>query len=148
MTECYIAGFGDASKIAYCACVYLVCKLDSGLTQVSLLASKTRVAPIKELTIPRLELMSARILAQLASKVKATLGSELKIDDVKLWLDSKTALCWIKNGLEWKQFVSHRVREILKLTDKHSWGHVASEQNPADLGSRGRLTSELKTDGL
>ena len=59
----YLHGFGDASKRAYCAVVYLVTIIGSK-TCVKLLASKTRVAPIKVLSIPRLELMAARILAQ------------------------------------------------------------------------------------
>ena len=122
VVECYLHGFGDACKRAYCAVVYLVCKLDSGVTRVSLLASKTRVAPIKELTIPRLELMSGRIFAQLVHKVRTALESELRLNGTRLWLDSN-ALCWIKNNGEWKQLVSHRVKEILKLSDRQNWGH-------------------------
>ena len=90
------------------------------MTRVSLLASKTRVAPIKELTIPRLELMSGRILAQLVHKVRTASESELRLNGTRLWLDSKTALCWIKNNGEWKQFVGHGVKEILKLSDRQN----------------------------
>lgn len=75
-----------------------------GKTRVRLVASKTRVAPLKELSIPRLELMSARILAQLMDTIRVALQSQLEIDGVKFWLDSKTALSWIQNKGEWKQF--------------------------------------------
>ena len=60
----YLHGFGDASNLAYCAVVYFVYESGTG-TYVKMLTSKTRVAPLKPLMIPRLELMSARILASL-----------------------------------------------------------------------------------
>ena len=78
-TEYYLHGFGDASKKAYCAMVYFVYRTKNGETRVRLVASKTRVAPLKELSIPRLELMSARILAQLMHTVKNALQSQLKV---------------------------------------------------------------------
>ena len=104
-------GFGDASKIAYSAVIYLVCQTTMG-TYVKLVASKTRIAPLKQLTIPRLELMSAKILVTLMSAVKAALKSQVNIDSVHYWLDSQTALYWINDSSEWKQFVQHRVNEI------------------------------------
>ena len=67
-----------------------------------------------------------------------------EIDEVKYWLDSKTALYWIYNNGEWKNFVQHRVNEILKRTRKEDWGHVAGVDNPADLGSRGVTASHLR----
>ena len=70
LTECYLHGFGDASKKAYCAMVYFVYRTDDGQTHARLITSKTRVAPLKELSIPRLELMSVRILAQLMNTVR------------------------------------------------------------------------------
>lgn len=148
VTECYLHGFGDASKKAYCAMVYLVYRTEDGRTHVRLVASKTRVAPLKELSIPRLELMSARILAQLMNTIKNALQSQLKIDGVRFWLDSKTALSWIQNKGEWKQFVRHRVNEILKLTVKGDWAYCSTEENPSDLGSRGVTASQLKKDEL
>ena len=109
-----------------------------------MICSKSRVAPLKTLTIPRLELMSAKLLAQLMHTVRKALGQEIQISQVKYWLDSKTALCWIQNRGEWKQFVHHRVNEILKLTSKIEWQHCPGEQNPADIGSRGMGPTELK----
>ncbi|XP_078366089.1 uncharacterized protein LOC144650313 [Oculina patagonica] len=92
--------------------------------------------------------MSARILAQLMQTVKNALESQLEISGTKYWLDSKTALCWIQNRGEWKQFVRHRVNEILKLSHKKDWGHCPGEENPADIGSRGALGSRLKNEKL
>ena len=148
VTECYLHGFGDASKKAYCAMVYFVYRTKDGKAHVRLVAGKTRVAPLKELSIPRLELMSARILAQLMHTVKNALQSQVKLDGVRFWLDSKTALSWIQNKGEWNQFVRHRVNEILKLTDKEDWAYCSTEENPADLGSRGVLASQLKENQL
>ena len=145
--SCSLHGFGDASKIAYSAVIYLVCQTTMG-TYVKLVASKTRIAPLKQLTIPRLELMSAKILVTLMSAVKAALKSQVNIDSVHYWLDSQTALYWINDSSEWKQFVQHRVNEILKLSSKSEWGHVSGVDNPADLGSRGVPATMLKDSRL
>ena len=102
-----------------------------------LIASKSRVAPLKKLTMPRLELMSATLLARLVHTVKSALKLHLEISRTTYWLDSKTALCWIQNQGEWKQFVRHRVNEILQLSKKHDWRHCPGEDNVADIGSRG-----------
>lgn len=148
VTECYLHGFGDASTKAYCAVVYLVYVLDDGSRHVKLLASKTRVAPLKQLTIPRLELMSAVILTQLVETVKNALSAQLDIKGVTYWLDSKTALCWIQNRGEWKQFVRHRVNSILGKTEMKYWRHCPGEYNPADIGSRGTSADALKKNKL
>ncbi len=144
---CSLHGFADASVKAYCAIVYFVCEL-GGSFSVELLTSKTRVAPLKMQTIPRLELMSGRILARLMDTVKTALEGEVEVKEVILWLDSKTALYWINNAGEWKQFVRHRVNEILQLTNKEQWRHCPGEMNPADLGSRGVRAEKLKGSRL
>ncbi|XP_046860977.1 uncharacterized protein LOC124454216 [Xenia sp. Carnegie-2017] len=139
----FLHGFGDASKRAYCAVVYLVV-LNGNDVRVKLIASKTRVAPMKELSIPRLELMAARILAHLMSAVRKALESEYNFEGVKYWTDSMTVLYWIVNSGNWKQFVQHKVDEILRLSSKTEWSHCPGKENPADLGSRGVLMTELK----
>ena len=145
--RCSLHGFADASVKAYCAVVYFVSEL-CGAYNIELLTSKTRVAPNKSHTIPRLELMSGRILAQLMSSVKHALGSEVEIIETYFWLDSKTALCWIYNRGEWNKFVRHRVNEILNLSRKEDWNHCPGEDNPADVGSRGTVASKLKDNTL
>ena len=92
--------------------------------------------------------MSARVLAVLMSNVIEALSSIIKIERVRYWLDSKTALYWVYNNGEWKQWVQFRVAEILKLTEMEQWGHVAGKDNPADIGSRGVTASYLKTCNL
>lgn len=145
--NCSLHGFADASKKAYCAVVYFVCEAYGAFT-VTLLTSKTRVAPLKTQTIPRLELMSGRVLAKLMETVQNALKEEVEIKGSRMWLDSKTALWWINNRGEWKQFVRQRVNEILRITRKEDWAHCPGEQNPADVGSRGELASGLKENKL
>ena len=140
-------GFGDASQKSYCAVVYLVIETAKGVYS-KILCAKTRVAPLKNLSIPRLELMSARILVTLVDAVRQAIQSEINIDTVRYWLDSKTALYWIQNNNEWKTFVQHRVNEILSLSKKEEWGHVPGVENPADLGTRGVTAKYLKESEL
>ena len=140
-------GFGDASQKAYCAVVYLVYRTNEGIS-TKLMCSKSRVAPLKNLSIPRLELLSARILAVLMSNVIKALESQFSISRVRYWLDSKTALYWVYNQGEWKQWVQFRVAEILKLSQKDEWNHVSGSENPTDLGSRGVSSSFLSQSKL
>ena len=104
------------------------------------------MAPIKPKSIPRLELMAGRILAALMDTVQKAIN--LEIHSTHLWLDSYTALCWIANHQEWKQFVKARVNEILSLTTENQWRHCPSEDNPADIGSRGMNATELEKSEL
>ena len=89
-------GFADASGKAYCATVYIVCETSMG-THSTLLCSKTRIAPLKSLSIPRLELMAARILVTLMNTVRKALSKQTKIDEVRYWSDSMTVLYWLQN---------------------------------------------------
>ena len=132
-----LEGFGDASTSAYAAVIYLVIR-SPNRTQVQLIASKTRVAPLKQQTIPRLELLAALILARLATRIKTTLEQCLVVSRIRCWTDSKNVLYWIKGkNKEWKQFVNHRVAEIRQLLPTDVWAHVPGVENPADLASRG-----------
>ena len=80
--------------------------------------------------------------------VKNALSSQIKFDKARYWLGSMTALFWIYNNAEWKQFVQHRVNEILTLTNKEDWGHVPGTDNPADIGPRGVSALFLKSSNL
>lgn len=93
-------------------------------TSTQFLCAKTRVAPVKKVTIPRLELLSALLLARLISTVKQALEPELRLGDPTCHTDSQVALCWIKGrDKEWKQFVENRVLEIRELVPVSSWRH-------------------------
>ena len=127
--------------------VYLVLETSSGNYPV-LLTSKTRVAPLAKQSIPRLELLSGVILARLASSVKEALQSQVQIDKTYLWLDSKTAIYWIKGSNELKQFVQNRVNKVLLRTEELMWNHCPGTENPADTGSQGESAFKLKGSQL
>ena len=93
-------------------CFYLRFETETN-TYSHLLCSKTRVAPLKKVTIPRLELLSALLLARLISTITNALESEIELAKPTCHTDSQVALCWIKwVDQEWKQFVQNRVVEI------------------------------------
>ena len=108
------------------------------------MTSKTRVAPLKRLSTPCLELKAVWILATLSDTVKGALINQLDISDTVLWFDIMTALIWINNKGEWKQFVKHRVEEILKTTTSDQWRYCPTHDNPSDVGTRG--TDPVKFD--
>ena len=100
--------FSDASEKAYSGVVYLRMQDSNGLIHTSLVASKTRVAPIKRITIPRLELNGALILAQLLSHCKKVL--DLPLSSVHAWTDSTIVLAWIRgNPHRFKVYVGNRI---------------------------------------
>ena len=105
-----IYGFCDSSLDAYAAVVYVRVVFLSNGVQVTYLIAKTRVAPLKRLTILRLELMATHTLAKLASYVISCLKGTIEINNVCLWSDSKVALSWIaKPRTRWKIFIRNRV---------------------------------------
>ena len=133
--------FADASETAYGACAYLVVTIDAASSS-HLVCSKSRVAPLKALTIPRLELCAALVAARLAHKLNSTLN--LPIERTCLWSDSTVVLAWIaRPPRDFKPFVAARVSEIMELTSDYKWMHVPSKANPADLLSRGSTPRDL-----
>ena len=131
-------GFSDASKDAYGAVVYMRVERESGKVDCNIIASKSRVAPLKGETIPRLELLSALILARLMNTVKVALKEVVEINRTVYWLDSQIALWWIfGTDKEFNQFVQHRVIEIRKLSNPEDWRYCPTDLNPADYVSRG-----------
>ncbi|GFT35117.1 uncharacterized protein TNCV_352571 [Trichonephila clavipes] len=131
-TELHV--FVDASKGSYAGCVFARSIVDSRVS-VILVRAKTSVAPLKLLSIPRLELMACCVGARLVHFIlKALNMPDLK---VTLWSDSTTALCWIKEYGNWSVFVANRVKEIRQLTQIQSWKYVPGNMNIADLLSRG-----------
>lgn len=128
--------FCDASLVAYGSATYIQSISELGHTTVNLLCAKSRVSPIKSLTMPRLELCGALVASQLYDKVTRSLS--LHIDDAFFWTDSTIVLAWVKTPPNLlKTFVSNRVSEIQTKTDQTKWFHVSSSDNPADLLSRG-----------
>lgn len=142
-TEIEMHGFCDASERAYGACVYLRSRDNQTGYTVKLLSAKSRVAPLKRVTLPRLELLGAVLLAQLVSTLRQQLP--LKLSSIIYWSDSQITLSWIRaSASRWKTFVANRVTLIQELTNISDWHYVKSKSNPADILSRGCYPSQLR----
>ncbi|XP_015189698.1 PREDICTED: uncharacterized protein LOC107073524 [Polistes dominula] len=140
-------GFSDASQFAMAAVVYLVVNSPSTGAKVSLICSRTKVSPLKRLTIPRLELSAALLLSTLMNHVCATLN--MIINKTILWTDSKVTLTWIKaHPSRWKDYVRNRVNKIQELSRDAHWRYVSGTSNPADCASRGITTDQLEKHSL
>ena len=128
--------FADASGDAFGTCAYARWQLRSGEFDVCLIAAKSRVAPIKSLIIPRLELQGAMLASRLLKAIKEE--TRLNFEQKVFFLDSKIVLAWIcSEARRFKSFVSIRVGEIQKSSDPAQWRHVPGELNVADEVSRG-----------
>ncbi|GFT87924.1 uncharacterized protein TNCV_800171 [Trichonephila clavipes] len=139
-------GFADASTAAYGAVLYAQSISEEDVS-TRLLCSKSRVAPVKPITIPRLELCACVLLSQLLEKVLHSLT--LPIQQIMLWTDSNIVLAWIQRSPEQlKTFIGNRIKIIQRLTQNCQWNHVSSNENPADLISRGVNASDISSKQL
>lgn len=135
-------GFSDASQQGYGACVYVRSEWRSGKITVKLLTSKSRVAPLKSITMPRLELLGNLLLSRLVKSVVVALEKELSFDKILFWTDSTITLSWIKaTSKEFVPFVENRLKEIRNNSDAGNWNYVNTEKNPADLITRWGITT-------
>lgn len=140
-------GFSDASIHAYAAVVYSRIVQDDHTYTISLIAAKSKVAPIKQVTLPRLELCGAHLLTKLLRKIQADLNNANTTSFA--WCDSTIVLQWLQghpNRL--KTYVANRVSDILEYGDIKRWRHVSSKDNPADCVTRGLDATSLKTHSL
>ncbi|XP_062715106.1 uncharacterized protein LOC134291407 [Aedes albopictus] len=141
-------GFCDASEAAYGACLYLRCESPDGSVTVRLITSKSRVAPLEDLSrkkkkqsIPRLELSSALLLSHLYEKFRSSVHVSA---NVYFWTDSMIVKCWLSSlPSRWQMFVANGVSEIQHITKSGVWNHVAGADNPADIVSRGMTPAQL-----
>ncbi|GFW58208.1 integrase catalytic domain-containing protein [Trichonephila clavipes] len=135
-----LKALADEEKAEFPDAADVICN-DSYMDDI-LAGDKSRVAHLKTLTIPRLEVSVALLLSRLVKKVVPIL--ELPIHKIWLWTDTTIALSWIKTEPhKLKTFVSNRVVEIQTLSKDSHWKHVSSKNNPVDLISRGCNVDEL-----
>ncbi|XP_011859203.1 PREDICTED: uncharacterized protein LOC105556723 [Vollenhovia emeryi] len=137
------------------AAVIYISVHDSNGATFSLVCSKTKVAPLKRLSIPRLELTAALLLSRLMQYVKATLNMD--VTATHMWTESLATLSWItsvkgswirSHTSRWKDFVRHRVAQIEGLTPAAHWRYIPRTSNPADGASRGLTTAQLQNHSL
>ena len=137
--------FADASEVAFGAAAYWTFETQDHSYQSSLIFGKTRLAPIKPLTIPRLELQAA----VMAVRMSQTIQKELDVmpSQITYWTDSTTVLSYIKSqGTRFHTFVANRVAEIKEASDPETWRHVPGRLNVADDCSRGLSAQDLLQD--
>ncbi|XP_046963330.1 uncharacterized protein LOC124532468 [Vanessa cardui] len=128
-------GFSDASNIAYAAVVYCRIIDSSGEIHSHLITAKSKVAPIKQISIPRLELCGSLLVTKLLIEVAEVMN--IPKADIHAWTDSSVVLAWLSDHpSRWKTYVANRTSEILSLMDSTQWAHVQSKDNPADIASR------------
>ncbi|XP_034179509.2 uncharacterized protein LOC117603975 [Osmia lignaria lignaria] len=140
--EIQLHGFCDASEKGYGACFYIRSTNKVNNHLVGLVCAKSRVAPIKTISLPRLELCAAKLLANLYKSVVEALN--LRFNKINFYSDSTIALNWIKTSPHiLKTFEANRVSEIQTLTDRDNWYHVSTNDNPADFISRGQNPSDF-----
>ncbi|XP_058816165.1 uncharacterized protein LOC131679452 [Topomyia yanbarensis] len=135
--------FVDAGKDGMAAVSFLRI-VKNGNISCSLVTAKTRVAPLKLTSIPRLELQAAVIGARLARTVIETLG--MRLTKKVYWSDSRDVLCWINSHRRRDQFVGFRVAEILETTEAREWRYVPSRLNVADDATKWNTLPDLSVE--
>ena len=142
-----VVTFVDASLQAYGTVVYLQCVYNDATASNRLVASKCKVAPLKPMTVPRLELAGAVLGLRLTQHLTVVL--RLPMQSVTFYSDSMDVLWWIRgHGRSFRPFVANRIGEIQMVTEPSQWQHVPTEENPADLCTRGATPDELLTNSL
>ena len=137
--------FCDASQYAFGAVAYIRTMMPDGRTSCSLAMSKTRVAPLKQISIVRLELQAAVLGVRLANLILKELG--VKTERVVFWTDSTVVLQYVKNdSRRFHTFVANRVAEIRESSHPDQWRHVPSSLNAADVCSRGASVRDLSSN--
>ncbi|XP_065094958.1 uncharacterized protein LOC135715992 [Ochlerotatus camptorhynchus] len=142
-----IHGFADASSLAYGACVYVRSLFSNGSAKMKLLSSKSKVAPLHDLSTPRKELCAALLLTRIIQRIIPAMQMEFR--DVVLWSDSQIVLAWMKRSANrLKIFIRNRIHEINTSTAGYRWCYIRSGDNPADIVSRGQLPNDLRRNNL
>ena len=137
--------FSDASEVGYVVSSYLRAEYPDGRIHCTFVMGKARNAPVKFVSIPRLELQAAVLATRVCKMLREELG--LNIDRTFLWTDSEIMLHYLKNEKRRLQTsVANRVEKIKEHSPVHYWSHVTGTLNPADYVSRGLTASSLTAD--
>ena len=131
--------FGDSSRDVFCSVAFLLAPKNAySKCQLAFVFGKARVASMKMLSIPKLELLASRLKDDIEKALT------LSVSKVFMWTDSTTVLQWLNSTSKQPVFVANRVAEILESISIDQWFHVLSGDNPADTGTRGITADSLK----
>ena len=134
--------FCDASTKAYAVVTYMRLQDDAGGVHCSFIKARTRLAPVKTISIPRLELCAAVLAASADAQLRRE--TSLSVEQSVFWTDSMIVLQYIATpSRRFQTFVANRLGTIHRLSSPHQWRHVKSEDNPADDATRGLFAREL-----
>jgi len=150
-----LVGFADASIKGYAATIYLRFVNAPDDITVKFVTCKTKVAPLKgstaneQLSIPRLELCGALLLARTLNHIHSVLSCEMPISRLRAWSDSSVVLSWLTSDQkQFKIFVTNRVAQIRQLLPDCTWNYVSTNDNPADPASRGLLPKAMLSSSI
>ena len=140
-------GFSDASEAAYATVVYVRATYPNRSPTSRIVIAKTKVAPVRSVSMPRLELCGATLLAKVLTTVRQAL--DIPIKDVHAWSDSSIKIAWLDGSPKWyKTYVGNRIAAITDLISPSAWRHVPTAQNPTDCTSRGISPIELRDHSM
>lgn len=140
--------FCDASTKALGVCVYMVSTDAEGNVVSNLLTAKSKIAPFPAQTIPRSELAAAVLAVNVMSHVREAYPY-IPMDRIYYFSDSRNVIFWIYSGSwSWPTFIANRRKTIVEGSEINQWAHVDTEENPADLPSRGCSLSDLRDSDL
>ena len=137
--------FTDASETAYAAVVYSRTVDLQNNVSIKILALKSRVAPVKTVSLPRLELCAALLGSKLIKTITDLLSlTAFRNYTVFAWSDSTIVLQWLSQPPnKWTTFVANRISQIQDIISPQQWNHVPTASNPADIPTRGMTPKEL-----
>ncbi|XP_074641192.1 uncharacterized protein LOC141898938 [Tubulanus polymorphus] len=134
--SCQLHHFADASDVGYGTVSYLRLEDENGQVHCCFIFAKSRVAPLKKMTVPRMELAAAALLIKMNKMMLEEL--EYSVSNVYFWSDSTAVLKYIANETaRYHTFVANRVNLIRDGSTIQQWKFVDGHLNPADYASRG-----------
>ena len=147
VTDVQLHNFRDASNSGYVAASYIRTTFSDGTVACALVFGKSRAAPLRRITVPRLELQAAVLSVRIGEMVQHEI--EMEFTQICYWTDSEIVLKYIQNeSKQYTVYVGNRVMEIREKSQLSQWRYCPSKENPSDDASRGlnpvNLTSECR----
>ena len=139
--------FVDASMAAMATVSYLrTTNSQIGHQQASFLIRECKVAPIKQISVPKIELKAAVLGVRLLQLIQREMT--LIFDQIFLWSDSQVVLNWIASNKKQNDFVLNRLQEIQEISSPQQWHHISTYLNPVDHETRGPETNKIQQKWL